>query len=297
MPRQYRLRYIFPGRRSGLQTRLDLELHYLHHHLLSFFDPIFCLDFGEHHSCTSRDYISKKQFLGVNYMSSKNLDGLDLAPYIEHTLLDPVATESAIAECCTQAEQWKFPLVCIAPIWVKFAVEFLHHKRTKICTVIGFPTGAHSSATKLYEAQEAVDQGAAEIDVVINLGWLKAGNSEAVYQDIAAICDGTGIPVKAILETAMLTTEEKKLAAEICLDAGVAFLKTSTGWRGGATVEDIKLLRSLAGDLVGVKASGGIRTTGQALDLIAAGATRLGTSRGIDLIQNRDRLKREDTGY
>ncbi|MDG2991121.1 deoxyribose-phosphate aldolase [Candidatus Synechococcus calcipolaris G9] len=230
-------------------------------------------------------------------MSPKNLDSIDLATYIEHTLLDPLATEAAIAQCCAEADQWKFPLVCIAPIWVKFAAETLHHKATKVCTVIGFPTGAHSSATKLYEAQEAVDHGAAEIDVVINLGWLKAENSEAVYQDIAAICDGTGIPVKAILETSVLSTAEKKLAAEICLDAGVAFLKTSTGWRGGATVEDVQLLRSVAGDRIGVKASGGIRSPQQALELIAAGATRLGTSRGIDLIQNRDSLKREETDY
>nr|WP_071880581.1 deoxyribose-phosphate aldolase [Synechococcus sp. PCC 6312] len=214
----------------------------------------------------------------------------NLAPQIDHTLLDPLATEADIEQLCAQAEQWKFASVCIYPIWVARAVELLYGKVPLVCTVIGFPTGAHTPATKLYEAQAAVDAGAQELDVVINLGWLKMGHSEAIYNEIAAICEATQVTVKAILETTVLTTTEKQIAAEICLDAGVSFLKTSTGWQGGATVEDVKLLKEVAKDRVGVKASGGIRTYDQAKDLINAGATRLGTSRGIDILnqQNRD---------
>lgn len=126
------------------------------------------------------------------------------------------------------------------------------------------------------------------MDVVINLGWLKVGKSEEIYQEIAAICEETGQTVKAILETNLLTDTEKRLAAEICMDAGVAYLKTNTGWFGGATVADVRFLRNITKGQVGLKASGGIRTLAQALELIAAGATRLGTSRGVELIRQQE---------
>ncbi|MCH9056643.1 deoxyribose-phosphate aldolase [Parathermosynechococcus lividus] len=209
----------------------------------------------------------------------------DLAPYIDHTQLDPLATTAAIDQCCAEAEQFKFATVCVMPVWVKRAVDYLHRTSVKVCTVVGFPSGAHTSETKLYEAQQAVEAGATELDVVLNLGWLKDGHTEAVYRDIAQICSETGVTVKAILETAVLTEDEIAVAVEICLDAGVAFLKTSTGWRGGATVADVKLLKRLSRDRVGIKASGGIRSREQALDLLAAGATRLGTSRSLELMQ------------
>jgi len=154
-----------------------------------------------------------------------------------------------------------------------------------VVTVIGFPTGATTTACKLYEAQEAKENGAVELDVVINLGWLKEGKSEKVYQEIASICDETGLVVKAILETTRLTDTEKRIAAEICLDAGVAFLKTSTGWFGGATVEDVKLLHDITKGKIQIKASGGIRDLPTAIALINAGATRLGTSQGLELIK------------
>jgi deoxyribose-phosphate aldolase len=141
---------------------------------------------------------------------------------------------------------------------------------------------------KLYEAQEATDDGATELDVVINLGWLKSGESEKIYQEMAQICEETGQVVKAILETSQLTDTEKRLAAEICMDAGVAYLKTSTGWFGGATVADVRLLKEVTRGQIGIKASGGIRTVEQAIALIEAGATRLGTSRGVDLVRQRD---------
>ncbi|NCJ06549.1 deoxyribose-phosphate aldolase [Synechococcales cyanobacterium C] len=218
---------------------------------------------------------------------------INLAEYIEHTLLNPLASPEAIEQLCDQADRLRFPVVCVYPTHVRQAVGLLHHKDPKVCTVIGFPTGATTSAVKRFEAEDAVEAGAAELDVVINLGWLKAGQTEAVHREIADICAATGQTVKAILETSLLTDAEKKLAAEICLDAGVQYLKTSTGWHGGATVADVKLLCQVGRDRIGVKASGGIRTPEQALALIAAGATRLGTSYGVQLLHQRDRLKEQ----
>jgi len=215
---------------------------------------------------------------------------IDIAEYIDHTLLNPTATSEQIRQLCNQAEQYKFPTVCVYPASVRNAVEYLHGKKTQVCTVIGFPSGATTSAVKLYEAQEAADNGAKELDVVINLGWLKAEKTDEVHRELAEICESTGQTVKAILEMALLTEEEKRLAAQICMDAGVSYLKTSTGWFGGATVEDVSLLRDVSGGQLGIKASGGIRTYQQAIDLIMAGATRLGTSKGLELLQQRDQL-------
>ncbi len=210
---------------------------------------------------------------------------IDLAPLIDHTLLAPAATTEHILRLCDEADRYGFAAVCIYPMHVLAAVERLHNKKPKVCTVIGFPSGATTSATKLYEAQEAVENGAHELDVVINLGWLKMGDTRRLHEDIAAIVELTGQPVKAILEMSLLTADEKRLAAEVCLDAGVQFLKTSTGWQGGATVEDVKLLRKMGGDRIGIKASGGIHTPEQAIALVEAGATRLGTSRGLEILE------------
>lgn len=220
-------------------------------------------------------------------MSVSNLD-IDLATYIEHTLLKPSATEQEVRQVCQEAWQHDFPSVCIYPVAVIEAREFLHDKKPQVCTVIGFPTGAVTSAVKLYEAQEAIENGATELDVVINLGWLKSGKSDLIYREMASICAETGKTVKAILETTVLTEEEKRLAAQVCMDAGVSYLKTSTGWFGGATVEDVKLLKEITRGKVGIKASGGIKTYEQAIALIQAGATRLGTSHGIELLRQQN---------
>lgn len=224
-------------------------------------------------------------------MYSKNID---IAEYIDHALLDPCATQQHIETCCAQAEEYNFPAVCVYPNAVRLARELLKGKKVKVCTVIGFPTGATTEKTKLYEAQEAVENGAVELDVMINLGYVKAGRSEDIYQEIAAICSETGQTVKAILETNLLTPTEKRLAAEICMDAGVSYLKTCTGWFGGVKLEDVKLLQKITQGRIGIKASGGIRTIEAAYSLIEAGATRLGTSRGIELIKQRDGLESAD---
>ena len=222
-------------------------------------------------------------------MAAEHSD-IDIAPFIDHALLHPTATQQQLEQWCEEADRYHFAAVCINPTWVRLATEILHGKQPKVCTVIGFPTGATTSAVKLYEAQEAAENGATELDVVMNLGWLKAGKTDEIHREIAAICEETGQVVKVILETNLLTDSEKKLAAEVSMDAGATFLKTSTGWNGGATVADVRLLKEIARDRVVIKASGGIRTVEQALDLILAGATRLGTSRGVDLLRQRDEL-------
>jgi len=210
---------------------------------------------------------------------------IEIASLIDHALLNPTATPEQVEKCCQEADRFQFAAVCVYPTYVKQAAELLHGKTPKVCAVIGFPSGATTSFTKLHEAQEAVENGATELDVVLNLGWLKAGKTEELYREIAQICEETGQLVKVILETNLLTDPEKQLAAEISLDAGAQFLKTSTGWHGGATVAEVRLLKQMTKGQIGIKASGGIRTIEQAFDLVMAGATRLGTSRGPDLLR------------
>ncbi len=210
---------------------------------------------------------------------------IDLAPMIDHALLSPSAIGLQVEQFCHEADLRGFAAVCVAPTHVKRAVELLHNKKPQVCTVIGFPTGASTSATKLYEALEASESGADELDVVMNIGWLKEGRSDDVHREIAQICEETGRTIKVILEMALLSESEKRLAAELAMDAGAAYLKTSTGWVGGATVEDVRILKALSRDRVGIKASGGIRTLEKAMELVLAGATRLGTSKGVELLK------------
>ncbi|WP_346289245.1 deoxyribose-phosphate aldolase [Sphaerothrix gracilis] len=216
---------------------------------------------------------------------------IDVAPFIDHALLQPTATSREVEQVCYEADRFGFAAVCLYPTHVRQAAELLHNKAPKVCAVIGFPTGATTSAAKLYEAQEAVENGATELDVVINLGWVKQGAVHQLHQEIAEICESTGQTVKVILEMALLTAAEQQTAVEACLDAGVAFLKTHTGWFGGASVADVRRLKEMAGDAMGIKASGGIRNWHQAVELILAGATRLGTSRGPEIIRDRGILE------
>ncbi len=208
---------------------------------------------------------------------------MNLAKYIDHTLLKPAATVEEIIRLCEEAAQHKFAAVCVNPIYVDLAAHHLAGTGVKTATVIGFPLGATLSAVKAAEAKEAVLRKADELDMVIHIGAVKAGLWEAVKADIEqVVAAADGAIVKVIIETGLLTDEEKRQACQAVIDGGAHFIKTSTGFGpGGATEEDIRLLKEVARDKIGIKASGGIRTREQALALVAAGATRLGTSAGI----------------
>jgi deoxyribose-phosphate aldolase len=166
-------------------------------------------------------------------MAARQFESIDLAPYIDHSLLLPTATPDQVEHWCMETERYGFAAVCVYPVHVRQAADLLHGRKPRVCTVIGFPCGANTSQTKQYEAQEAVENGATELDVVINLGWLKSGQTDRLHREMATLVEATGQTIKAILETTLLSDAEKKLAAEICMDAGVTFLKTSTGWNGG----------------------------------------------------------------
>ncbi len=221
-----------------------------------------------------------------------NQPDIDIAPLIDYGLIDPTATPEQVEHFCQQADRFGFVTVCVYPSYVRQAVELLHDKRPKVCTVIGFPTGASTSTVKLYEALEAADNGAVELDVSVNLGLLKAGRIDEFHRELAQICEETNLTIKAIIESSLLSDAEKQLAAEICMEAGVAYIKTNTGFFGAATVDDVRLLKEVTKGRIGIKAAGGIRTHEQALDLVVAGATRLGTSRGPELLRQRDNLEK-----
>ncbi|AJH77844.1 deoxyribose-phosphate aldolase [Heyndrickxia coagulans] len=210
----------------------------------------------------------------------------NLAAYIDHTLLKPEATEKDILKLTAEAAQYHFASVCIHPYWVKLAARELAGTGVKVCTVIGFPLGATTTETKAFETKKAIGDGADEIDMVINIGALKSGNTEAVEADIRAVVEAAqGKLVKVIIETCLLTNEEKELACRLSVKAGAHFVKTSTGFStGGATVEDVKLMRQTVGDKAGVKASGGIHTKAEAEAMIEAGATRIGASSGVKIV-------------
>ena len=213
---------------------------------------------------------------------------IDIAPFIDHYLLTITATPEEVSKFCTEADKFRFPSVCVYPCYVQKVVDLLYNKNPTVCTVIGFPTGTTTSKAKLYEALEAIENGASELDVMVNLTHIKTGQNNQLHREIAEICEETGKTVKAILEMALLTEEEKLLVTEVLMDAGVAFIVTNTGWYGGATVADIKLLKEITKANVGIKAAGGIKTYEQAANLILAGATRLGTSRGIELLNQQN---------
>ncbi len=220
---------------------------------------------------------------------------MSLARYIEHTLLKPEATPAQIAKLCAEARAHNFASVCVNPANVAQAVQLLQGTPVAVCTVIGFPLGATLPEVKAYEALQALNQGAAEIDMVINIGALKAGRLEQVRQDITAVvqtCKARPAPalVKVIIEACLLTDDEKVHASQIAQAAGADFVKTSTGFStGGATVADVALIRRTVGATMGIKAAGGVRTCADAEAMIAAGATRIGTSSGVKLVQGLDR--------
>ncbi|MEO5617866.1 MAG: deoxyribose-phosphate aldolase [Candidatus Eisenbacteria bacterium] len=207
---------------------------------------------------------------------------------MDHTLLKPDADRAQIEELCREAAQFCFASVCVNPNWVPVCRDLLRGSGVKVCTVIGFPFGAHLADVKAYEARRAVEQGAEEVDMVINIGAMKSKDYAQVEQDIRGIVQAVGknTVVKVILETAMLTREEKIMGCTLAKAAGADFVKTSTGFGGGgATVEDIELMRETVGPEMGVKASGGVRTKEDVEAMVAAGATRIGASAGVKIVR------------
>lgn len=215
-----------------------------------------------------------------------------LAGMIDHTMLKPDATADKIAQLCFEAKKYQFASVCVNPSNVKLCAELLHNTNVKVCSVIGFPLGATSTEVKVFETRNAIQNGATEIDMVINIGALKAGDNETVAKDIneiAKTCHDNGAILKVIIEAALLSDEEKVIVCLLAKEAGADFVKTSTGFSsGGATLHDVALMRKTVGPDLGVKAAGGIHTHEEAEQMIAAGATRIGASAGIKIIQADD---------
>jgi deoxyribose-phosphate aldolase len=218
------------------------------------------------------------------------LNPADIASYIDHTLLRANATADEVTRLCQEAAEHGFASVCVNPSYVRLCAEKLQGSTVKVCTVVGFPLGANTSEIKALEAGRAIRDGAAEIDMVLNVGALKDGKDDVVLEDIrgvVAACRQGGALCKVILETCLLTDKEKTRACRAAQQAGADFVKTSTGFStGGATVEDVALMsRAVAGTGMGVKASGGVRTYEDARNMIAAGATRIGASAGVRIVE------------
>ena len=214
---------------------------------------------------------------------------MNIAKLIDHTILKANATKEDVMKVIEEAKEYKFASVCINPTWVKLAAEELTGHDVDVCTVIGFPLGASTTETKAFETKDAIAKGATEVDMVINVGALKDGDDELVEKDIYEVVQaakGKAL-VKVIIETCLLTDEEKVRACELSVKAGADFVKTSTGFStGGATAEDIALMRKTVGPNVGVKASGGVRTREDADKMVAAGASRIGASASVAIVLN-----------
>jgi len=209
---------------------------------------------------------------------------VDIAGLIDHTLLKPDATGDDVRILCSEASQYGFCSVCVNPLWVPLCNEILAESKPLVCSVVGFPLGATPLAAA--EAQWVVSRGAGEVDMVLPVGFLKQGNTRGVLEAVRDVVEAVpGVPVKVILETCLLSDDEKVTACLISMDAGAAFVKTSTGFSsGGATLHDVALMRQTVGNSMGVKASGGIRNFEQALAMVEAGASRIGASSGIAIV-------------
>lgn len=212
----------------------------------------------------------------------------DLAKFIDHTLLKADAKKEEILELCEEAKIYSFASVCINPTWVRTVAAALKESSVKVCTVIGFPLGASTSEVKAFETKNAIENGATEIDMVINISALRDGDDETVKKDIVSVVEaaqGKAL-VKVIIETSLLTDKEKRTACELAVVAGADFVKTSTGFStGGATEEDVNLMRAVVGPVTGVKASGGVRSLEDMQKMIKAGATRIGASSGVQIMK------------
>jgi deoxyribose-phosphate aldolase len=221
--------------------------------------------------------------------AAAKLSAADVAKLIDHTQLQPDATEAQIEQLCREAKQYRFASVCVNPTWVPLARNLLVDSLVKVATVVGFPLGANVPEVKAFETERAVQNGAHEIDMVINIGRLKSGDHQIVFQDVTsvvAVARRSGALVKAIIETALLTEEEKVAACVLAQAGGVDFVKTSTGFsKGGATVADVALMRRVVGPNLGIKAAGGIRSLQTLQEMVAAGATRIGASSSVKIME------------
>lgn len=215
---------------------------------------------------------------------------MSINKYIDHTLLKPESTKDQIVRILDEAKQYDFASVCFNPTWVKLAAETLKDSDVKVCTVIGFPLGANTSSVKAFETKDAIENGADEIDMVMNIGAAKSGDWDLVESDIKAVVEASGDKlVKVIIEACLLTDEEKVKACQAAVAAGADYVKTSTGFStGGATIEDVRLMRQTVGPDIGVKAAGGARSLADAQAFIEAGATRIGTSAGVAIIEGEE---------
>lgn len=213
----------------------------------------------------------------------------NIAALIDHTILKPETTSAQIRQLCEEARQYRFASACMNPFFVPLAAELVRGSAVKVCSVAGFPLGMTTTDAKVFEAQEAIQHGAHEMDMVMNVGALKSGDDAAVEDDIRRVADAChrgGAICKVILETCLLTDQEKIRACKIAVRAGADYVKTSTGFNlGGATVDDVALMRATVGPRIGVKASGGIRTLEDFEKMVAAGATRIGTSSGVAIMR------------
>ncbi|HGA1490340.1 TPA: deoxyribose-phosphate aldolase [Streptococcus suis] len=211
---------------------------------------------------------------------------MKLNKYIDHTILKPETTQEQVEKILAEAKEYDFASVCVNPTWVTLAAESLKDSDVKVCTVIGFPLGANTPAVKAFETKDAISNGADEIDVVINIGALKTGNYDLVLEDIKAVVAASGDKlVKVIIEACLLTDDEKVKACQLSQEAGADYVKTSTGFStGGATVADVALMRKTVGPDMGVKASGGARSYEDAIAFIEAGASRIGASSGVAIM-------------
>lgn len=249
-------------------------------------------DCSPHHIACALQAGASRIGLGWGQTAAANAE---VARYIDHTLLKPEATRAEIEKLCEEARAFSFASVCVNPTWVKECAFLLHGSPVKVCTVIGFPLGATLPDVKAYETRRAIFDGATEIDMVVNIGALKSGDDGLVKRDIAAVVeaahDACAI-VKVIIETALLTDDEKVRASALAKEAGADFVKTSTGFsKGGATVADIELMRKAVGAELGVKAAGGVKDLASAKEMIAAGATRIGASAGVRIVQESKGVK------
>lgn len=242
-------------------------------------------------SCVVRRPWSVRAMEGAGAMRVGALPGIgpvggDLAKLIDHTLLKPDATRDEVVKLCEEARKHRFASVCVNTTWVPLAKSLLSGTDVMVCAVVGFPLGAMLPTAKAYEARDAVRQGAKEIDMVINLGALKSRDYETVFEDICRVVKASApAGVKVILETGMLDTEQKIIGCTLSKLAGAAFVKTSTGFgKGGATVEDVELMRRIVGSDVGVKASGGVRTAEDVVKMAQAGANRIGASASVAIV-------------